>query len=321
MGGMPIIPLKYKQLNMFVGITGKELYTIAYDYTMDDYTPKSMGYLTQHIMDRGIKRIIALNNLDRNIYLLHDTQQLSLFNYAAEQKVMGFTELNFGADVIDFCSTYANAEVAGYVITRRNDGKITIERFAIEQPNYMFDEITQGDGTLADFQPIPHFANRTVYIRYGEDFSQFVKVELDATGDISHDPTTGVYLPQSEYFKVGVPMVSELHTQPAFGNKVEGHQQQSLSVYIRLVNSGAFEYGASVDFTKYFRHEYWNLQQEYGSGHRMFTGDMKLNIPLGYAEAQNQGEGPYPNNTAVGINIKSDTPEALNILSIQEIYK
>lgn len=321
MGGMPIIPLKYKQLNMFVGITGKELYTIAYDYTMDDYTPKSMGYLTQHIMDRGIKRIVALNNLDRNIYLLHDTQQLSLFNYAAEQKVMGFTELNFGADVVDFCSTYANAEVAGYVITRRNDGKITIERFAIEQPNYMFDEITQGDGTLADFQPILHFANRTVYIRYGEDFSQFIKVELDATGDVSHDPMTGVYLPQSEYFKVGVPMVSELHTQPAFGNKVEGHQQQSLSVYIRLVNSGAFEYGASVDFTKYFRHEYWNLQQEYGSGHRMFTGDMKLNIPLGYAEAQNQGEGPYPNNTAVGINIKSDTPEALNILSIQEIYK
>jgi hypothetical protein len=186
----------------------------------------------------------------------------------------------------------------------------------------MFDEITQGDGeTFADFQPIPHFANRTVYIRYGVDFSQFTKVELDENGDISHDPLTGVYLPQAVQFKVGIPMVAEMHTQPAFGNKVEGHQQQSLSMYLRLVNSGAFDYGSSVDFTKYFRHEYWNTQQEYGSGHRLFTGDMKLEVPLGYAEAQNQGEGPYPNTSAVGINIKSDTPEPLNILSIQEIYR
>ena len=396
MGGKSVVPLKYKELNMFVGLTGKELYTVAYDYTIDDYTPKSLGYLTEHIMDRGIKRLEALNNKDRNIYLLHDTKQLSLFNYAAEQKVMGFSELNFGDDVIDFVSTYAKDVVAAYVVTYRNnksatisqtrggislgdltidvekfskmvsgDGsygfeygvgdwyhnsevvnledygisftgtphatdeitveyiaqRITIERFALQEPNYMFDEILQGDGTLADFQPIPHFANRTVYIRYGEGFSQFTKVQLDASGDISHDPLTGVYLPQAKYFKVGIPMVAEMHTQPAFGNKVEGHQQQSLSMYLRLVNSGAFEYGSSVDFTKYFRHEYWNTQQEFGASHRLFTGDMKLEIPLGYAEAQNQGEGPYPNTSAVGINIKSDTPEPLNILSIQEIYR
>ena len=321
MGGKAVVPLKYKELNMFVGMTGKELYTIAYDYTTDDYAPKSMGYLTQHIMNKGIKRMEALNNIDRNIYLLHDTNELSLFNYAAEQKVIGFTELNFGDEVVDFCATYAQEEVAAYVIVKRNSGNITIERFAITEPNYMFDEITQGDGTLADFQPMPHFANRTVYIRYGDNFSQFTKVTLDANGDISHDSLTGVYLPQAEYFKVGIPMVAEVHTQPAFGNKVEGHQQQSLSMYLRLVNSGAFEYGASVDFTKYFRHEYWNAQQEYGAMHRLFTGDMKLEIPLGYAEAQNQGEGPYPNTSAVGINIKSDTPEPLNILSIQEIYR
>lgn len=466
MGSKAVIPLRYKELNLFVGLTGKELYTIGYDYTIDDYTPKSLGYLTQHIMDRGIKRIEALNNLDRNIYLLHNTWQLSLFNYAAEQKVMGFTELNFGDDVVDFCSTYARSEVAGYVVTKRNDGKITIERFAIQEPNYMFDEITQGDGTLADFAPVPHFANKQVWIKcYRQvttnvrsgvldangnvttigmfdyrrvsddsvmqaqkvdwhnvtdfieiqpnttyDFSvqmsgdyystshrvyvydsghnfieclnpydtygystkqqaldggytlslttpanaayiriyyfnkdipslvdaqtqefvkifettsteQFIKAQLDGSGDISHDKTTGVYLPRSEYFKIGLPMVAEMHTQPAFGNKVEGHQQQSLSMYMRIVNSGAFEYGSSVDFSKYFKHEYWNTQQEYMTAHRLFTGDMKLEIPLGYAEAANQGEGPYPNTSAVGINIKSDTPEPLNILSIQEIYK
>jgi hypothetical protein len=132
MGGKSVVPLKYKQLNMFVGLTGKELYTVAYDYTIDDYTPKSLGYLTEHIMDRGIKRMEALNNKDRNIYLLHDTKQLSLFNYAAEQKVMGFSELDFGDDVIDFVTTYAKSEVAAYIAIKRNDGKVKIERFAIE---------------------------------------------------------------------------------------------------------------------------------------------------------------------------------------------
>lgn len=320
MGGRPVRPLKYKELNMFVGNTGKELYTIAYDYTTDDYSPKMIGYLTQHIMERGIKRIEALNNLDRNIYLLHDTKQLSLFNYALEQKVMGFTELDFGDDVIDFVTTYANDEVAGYVITKRNAGKITIERLATKEPTYVFDERTQGDGTLADFVPDPHFANRTVWIKHGENFNQFLKVTLDENGDVSHDITTGVYLPQSKYFKIGLPMMSEVHTQPAFGQKVEGHQQQSLSVYMRMNGSGAFEYGASVDFGKYFKYEAWNLQQEYGASHRLYTGDIKLDIPLGYAEAQNQGEGKYPNTSGVGINIRSDNPEPLNLLSIQEIY-
>jgi len=319
MGGKGVIPLKYKELNMFVGMTGQELYTIAYDYTTDDYTPRMLGYLTQHIMERGIKRIEALNNLDRNIYLLHDTEELSLFNYAAEQKVMGFTELNFADRVIDFVTTHANDEVAAYAIVVRNEGKITIERLATRNPTYVFDEIEQGDGeTVAAFVPVPHFANRTVWIKYGE--GQFTKVTLDASGDVSHDPTSGVYLPTATKFKVGLPMVSELHTQPAFGAKVEGHQQQSLSVYLRLNKSGAFEYGCSVDFDKYFKYEAWNLSQEYDAAHRLYTGDIKLDIPLGYAEAQNQGEGKYPNTAGVGINIKSDTPEPLNILSMQEIY-
>ena len=321
MGGRPVVPLKYKELNMFVGGTGKELYTISYDYTTDDYSPRMLGYLTQHIMERGIRRMEALNNLDRNIYLLHDTNEMSLFNYAAEQKVLGFTELNMEDEVIDFCTTHANEEVGAYVAMKRNDGKITFERLATYKPTYMFDEIRQGDGeTFAAFVPVPHFANRTVWIKYGDDLSQFVKVTLDENGDVSHDIYTGVVLPVSKQFAVGLPMVSELHTQPAFGQKVEGHQQQSLSVYVRLNKSGAFEYGCSVDFDKYFAYDMWNAQQEYSVAHRLYTGDIKLDIPLGYAEAQNQGEGKYPNDTAVGLNIRSDSPEPLNILSIQEIY-
>jgi hypothetical protein len=137
---------------------------------------------------------------------------------------------------------------------------------------------------------------------------------------VSHNVIDGVVLPVSKYFKIGLPMVSELHTQPAFGQKIEGHQQNGLSVYIRLNKSGAFSYGSSADFSKYFRYENWHLQQEFDAEHRLYTGDIKLDIPLGYTEAQNQGEGKYPNTSGVGINIKSDTPEPLNILSMQEIY-
>jgi hypothetical protein len=266
-------------------------------------------------MEKGVRRIEALNNMDRNIYLLHDTNEMSLFNFAREQKVMGFSELSFGSPVLDFVTTYSNDVVAGYVAVVRNNGKITFERLAIANPTYMFDVITTGNGTLADFTAIPHLANKDVWIRYGEDMSQFARDTLDANGE----PT--IILPQSKYFKVGIPMISEIRTQPAFGQKVEGHQQQSIYISIRLNKSGAFDYGSSVDFTKYFHYDYWNDGQEWGAQHRLFTGDATLNIPLGYAENTNQGEGPYPNTTGTGVNIRSDTPEPLNILSIQEIYR
>lgn len=313
MGGKAVVPLKYKELNMFVGITGKELYTIGYDYTIDDYTPHSLGYMTEHLMERGVCRIEALNNLDRNIYLLHDTNQLSLFNYAREQKIMGFSELDFDAPVIDYVTTSANDVVAGYVATVRNDGKITLERLAITKPTYMWDVIEVGDGEMAvPITGVTHFAGKEVWVKYGD--GQFMRTTLDENGD-AHG------VPMMNKYEIGLPMVAELHTQPAFGMKVEGHQQQSLYACLRLNETGSFEYGASVDFKQYFPYKYWNNEQEWDAAHRLYTGDAIVNIPLGYAENANQGEGPYPNTTGVGINLRSDTPEPFNLLSIQEIYK
>lgn len=313
MGGRAVVPLKYKELNMFVGMTGKELYTISYDYTIEDYTPHSLGYLTQHIMEKGVRRIEALNNMDRNIYLLHDTKQVSLFNYAREQKVMGFSELDFGCDVIDFVTTYSNDETTGYVATTRNIGKVTIERLATKEPVYMWDAVTVGDGeTPAPIPNIAHHANKNVWIKYGND--QFMKVRLDTLGRSTGVPIYSKYI-------VGLPMVAELHTQPAFGQKAEGHQQQSIYVSIRLNKTGAFDYGSSVDFNKYFEYKNWTNEQQWNEHHKLITGDIMLNIPIGYAENANQGDGPYPNTTGVGLNLRSDTPEPMNVLSIQEIYR
>lgn len=312
-GGKSVMPLKYKELNLFVGSSGKELYSIGYDYTIDDYVPQSLGFTTEHIMDKGIRRMEALNNKDRNVYLLHDSKEMSLFHYVKEQKVLGFSQLTFGSPVVDFVTTYSKEENAAYVAIERNEGKITFERFLTEDPSYMWDCV---DFESADeiFVPVMHHANKEVWVKFGEDLSQFKKVTLDAEGNTTE-------IPDSPRYQVGLPMVCELHTQPAFGNKVEGMQQQSIAVYLRLNKSGAFYYGSSVDFDRYFECSDWPDRQEFGEGRALYTGDCALNIPLGYAEAANQGDARYPNSSAVGINIKCDTPEPFNLLSIQEIYK
>lgn len=321
MGGKPVQPLKYKELNMFVGATGKELYTISYDYTIEDYTPQSLGYLTEHIMDKGIRRIEALNNTDRNIYLLHDTNELSLFNYVKEQKVMGFSELDFSADaVIDIVTTYANDKIAGFVATKRASGYITLEVLATEDPIYMFDTVRleypepeEGEEDEPFVPVVSWFANKDVWVKYSN--GQFMKTHMDSTG------TPELKIPDSQEYIVGIPMVSEIHTQPAFGTKVEGVQQQSISAYLRLKESGAFDYGSSVDFNKYYPAQYWYNDQTYSESHKLFTGDMEISIPLGYTMLGASGDNLYPNNMGIGINIKSDTPEPFNLLSIEEVYK
>lgn len=313
-GGEPVMPLKYNELNMFVGATGKELYTIGYDYTIDDYTPRSLGVMTEHLMDKSIRRLDALNNKDRNIYILHESNEISIFHYVKEQRILGFSQVDLAAPVLDFVTTYSKNIVTAYVAVKRNDNKVTLERFASDEPVYMFNAVTVSADSNKRAPAIPMFANKEVWVRFGEGLSQFKKVVLDSDGNSDA-------IPESENYKIGLPMVCQLHTQPAFGNKVEGAQQQSISVYLRLKDSGSFEYGSSVDFDKYFPFDSWPSRQEYDSGRMLYTGDCELNIPLGYAHASNQGSGPYPNTSSVGINIKSDAPEPLNLLSIQEIYK
>lgn len=189
-------------------------------------------------------------------------------------------------------------------------------------PNYGTDSF---DGTLkridraetlkdSEYIPVPYHANKEVYVKYGDDLGQFVKVTLDENGDCKD-------IPKSKRFLTGLPMVCELHTQPAFGNKVEGMAQQSLSIYLRLKGSGSFQYGSSVDFNTYYDYKVWSPEQNYNVAPILYTGDLYLNIPMGYTENQVKPDSLYPNTSGVGINIKTDTPEPFNLLAIQEIYK
>lgn len=323
-GGSGVIPAKYQELNMFVGSNRDQLYTIGYDYTIDDYKPKEIGSMADHLLN-DVKRLSPLNNKDQSVYIVHGGEGMTVMKYSGDQKILCYSRItSAGRSVLDFASTRGGGVQMAYMATDKGDGVVTLERVALYVPTYMFDTVEIESTTLnedGEQQPfnikdfgVQHHANKEVWVCFGENLEQFKKVTLDDLGRAEG-------IPSSKKYRVGLPMVCELHTQPAFGDKVEGMQQQSISVYLRLKDSGAFNYGSSVDFGQYFPYDSWPNRQEYDAGRVLYTGDCALNIPLGYAHAANQGDGIYPNTTAVGINIKTDTPEPFNLLSIQEIYK
>lgn len=163
----------------------------------------------------------------------------------------------------------------------------------------------------------PRFANKEVWVKYVpflQKEAQFQKVMLDANGEYSIKDGLTEYT-------VGLPMSMEINTQPLSGAKLEGFQQSSIRVLFRLLNTGHFSYGCSNDEEKYIDFDPWSVKQEYERAHELATGDVQLDIPYGYMKKSNVADSVYPNNTGVGINIKSDSPEPFNLLLISEVYK
>ena len=321
-GGAEVKTTRYKELNLFVGADKDQLYSIGYDYIIDDYKPKEISCYAQHLFESGIKRLVALNNKDQNIYVLQEDGSVVLLKYSGEQKILSYSRFTHNNNVLDMSVTRGSGKIMAYIAVDKGDDKVSLETLSIEKPVYMFGAIKlesdilddEGKQIEFDFPAVPYYANKEVYIKYGEGLGLFVKKTLDENGF-----ATGI--PKSKTYLVGSPMVSELHTNAAFGQKVEGAQQQSIAVYLRLHKSGNFSYGSSVDFGKYYNYEGWADRQQYCEAPTLYTGDCALNIPLGYAEASNWGDGKYPTTSGVGINIKCETPEPFNLLSIQEIYK
>lgn len=309
LGGAAVVPLKYKELNLFVGSKKDELYTIGYDYTIEDYVPKSIGYITNHLLEQGISRLESVHNKDQCVYILHDTGTLSVLNYVGDQAMLAYCNIDAGARVVDFCSTSSGSNRLSYMAVERNTGKISIEYVADEEPTYMWNTFEYSGEEVSEFT-IPELANKNVFVVVD---GQFIETTLDENGYYKfNEPTT-------EY-AVGVKLVAEVHTQPAFGRKAEGVVQQSVKVSMRLLESGAFEYGDSTDFSKYIKFENWGTDQDYEEPHKLYTGDALLDLATGYMTMANEGKGPYPNDTGVGVNVRASTPEPFNLLSVTEIY-
>lgn len=309
LGGAAIVPLKYKELNLFVGSKKDELYTIGYDYTIEDYVPKSIGYITNHLLEQGISRLESLNNKDQSVYILHDTGRLSVLNYVGEQGVLAYSQIDAGADIKDICSTSSKSDRWTYIAVERRPGMYSIEYITDEIPAYMWNTYDYIGDEVSSFD-IEQFANQTVYVVVD---GQFVEATLDDNGHYDFKTPT-------DHYSVGVKLVAEVHTQPAFGRKAEGVVQQSVKVSMRLLESGAFEYGDSTDFSKYIKFENWGTDQDYEEPHKLYTGDALLDLATGYMTMANEGKGPYPNDTGVGVNVRAYTPEPFNLLSVTEIY-
>lgn len=309
LGGAAVQPMKYKELNLFVGSKKDELYTIGYDYTIEDYVPKSIGYITNHLLEQGISRLESINNKDQSVYILHDTGKLSVLNYVGDQGILAYSEVDAGAEIKDICSTSSKSDRWTYIAVERRRGKYSIEYLTDELPSYMWNTYDYIGEEASDFT-IEKFANQTVFVVVD---GQYFETTLDENGYYRFKTPT-------DHYSVGIKMVSEVHTQPAFGTKAEGIAQQSVKVSLRLLESGSFEYGDSTNFNKYIKFECWGADQNLGEPHNLYTGDAMLDLASGYMTYANEGKGPYPNDTGVGVNIRAYTPEPLNLLSITEVY-
>lgn len=312
-GGDKIAALKYMTTSIFVGAGGNELYSVDYDYATDTYLPTNISYVSEHLLQDKIEKIVGAPRPDKTIYILTKNGKLVQFvNYVTE-KVSAFSEINLGSDINDISISYSGNNTGVY-IARVVGEEIWFERFSIDNPTYMLS--SESFDSVGSIVSVPRLADREVYVKYdtADAIGQFKKVSLDVNGEFDMREEMTRYM-------VGIPMPMEMRTQPLSGSKLEGAQQAPVKMMARIMNTGEFSYGTSNDFTKYVDFKPWSKMQEYGSEHRLSTGDIELNLPAGYMHKTNAADNEYPNSTGVGLNFISDTPEPFNLLLISEVYK
>lgn len=316
-GGDDVAALKYMTLSMFVGAGGNELYSVTYDYATDTYQPTNISYVSEHLLKSGIKKIVAAPRPDKTIYLLTKEGKLVQFvNYVTEQ-VNAFSELDISSGkIVDISVSYSGNNV-GILFAYEDNDTIFVESFCTDNPTYMLSTELFSFNEPTNIVSSPRFTNKDAYVFYYDENESISKFEL------LHFNWAGACKLKSNVLNctVGLPMNFEINTQPLFGSKLEGAQQASIKISMRLLNSGHFSYGTSNDYDRFIDFKSISSVQEYGSPHLLTTGDVELNIPSGYAKKSNIGNNMYSNSTGVGINIKSSVPEPFNLLSISEVYK
>jgi hypothetical protein len=321
-GGAKVAALKFEDLNLFVGASRTELYAVKYDNSRDDFSPTNVGFTNTQLLEDKISRLQALKNTDRNIYFTTDSKQLRILNNSREVQRLGFYRANLSGNVLDIASSSAGERSLMFVLVERN-GVTTAEAVASGFPSYMlssrlYDTRSAGSDEEKEYVAAEliesDFAGKEVYIKDWET-EQFVKVSCSEDGRINNPFVT-------QLLEVGLPMACEVHCIPSYRDKLEGFQQKSVRFLVRLLESGAFSYGSSHDFTKWYDYNNWSTteDQEWDSSHKLMTGDVQLPASFGYMQGQNTADGPYPNDTGVGLNIKSETPEPFNVLMVSSIY-
>lgn len=310
-GGDKVAALKYMTLSMFVGAGGDNLNVVNYDYSTETYEPTDVSYIAGHLLKGKVKKVTGAPRPDNCIYMVtRDGGVVQLVDSVSE-KVTAFSSTSLGDNVLDATSVFCKNSTEVY-IARAVGEEVHIEKFSIARPTYMLSARCFEDAPIAVV--VPSFARCEVYVKRVSD-GQFYKVVAAEDGSI-HNAFVG------DDIVVGKPMVFEVHGVPSVGKKLEGTQQKAVRFIVRLLDSGAFSYGSSHDFDRWYDYNNWNIadSQEWSSAHRLMTGDIQLPASFGYVQGQNTADGPYPNDTSVAFNVRSETPEPFNLLMVSNVY-
>lgn len=318
-GGANVDAVKYKDMNIFVGATGDELYRLQYDYSSDDYVPDELSTISENLFSDGVKRMHVLKNKDRNLYFLTNNKQLRLCSTQDEIKTMGCYRVDVSGEVLDFTISSAKAECCEFIVVRRGD-VVTVERVDSKEPSYMLStriiETREEDPFVGTTITDTELAGKEIFVK-NLTTGMFYHTTVNNDGTFANRFETHAIV-------YGLPLVSEVHTLPPYNqaSKLEGLQQKAVRFNVRLLDSGEFSYGSSNDFDKWYEYHNWNTQagQEWNSQHRLMSGDLQLPSSFGYMQVNNKADGKYPNTTGVAINLRSSSPEPFNLLMVSSIY-
>lgn len=316
-GGGPVKATKFEDLNLFASGDRRQLFSLKYDYTSDDYIPNDIGFAGEDLLGSGISSMWHLRGYDRNLYLRTDSNELVLINQPEDVKALGFFRIDMKGDVLEHCVSNANGSSAQFVLVKRGDS-YTVEFVEADYLPYMLNtkeyHPAEGQEHVAGSVTETMYANQNVYV-YDIRTGEFQREQVGADGVVTIPFTT-------DFAQVGIEMPCEVHTHPLYNDKFETAQQKSVRYTIRVVDSGAFSYGSSNDFGKWYKYNNANTvgEQEYGEGHRLMTGDIKLPSSFGYQQAQNKADSKYPNDSATALSLKAVTPEPFNLLLVSSIY-
>ena len=316
-GGGPVKAVKFEDLNLFASGDRKQLFSLKYDYTSDDYIPSDIGFAGEDLLESGIAAMWHLRGYDRNLYLRTDNKKLVVINQPEDVKVLGFFRVNMLGSVLDHCVSNANGESVLFTLIERGTTH-TVEYIQPEYKPYMLNTKqyvpASGETHVASTITDATFAGQTVYV-YDGISGEFQREVVGNDGVVTNPFETTAVL-------IGIEMPCEIHTHPLYNDKFETAQQKSVRYTIRVIDSGAFSYGSSNDFNTWY--DYYNSntvgEQEYSAAHKLMTGDIHLPSSFGYQQAQNKADSKYPNDSAVALSLKAVTPEPFNLLLVSSIY-
>jgi len=318
-GGANVDAVKYKDMNLFVGISAQELFRLQYDYSSDDYVPEDLSMVSENLFDEGVTRLHVLRTNDRHLYFLTRNHNLRLASVQEEIKLVGCYRVNVAGDVMDFVISNAGVQSYQFLLVKRGD-VFTVEVVNPLYPTYMLSTRSvirqEGDPVIGGVVTDTELAGKEIFVKNYET-GAFYHITVAADGTFENRFSTRA-------LGYGLPMEAEVHTLPPYNqtNKLEGLQQKAVRFTVRLYESGEFSYGASNDFDKWYEYHNWNTQagQEWNAQHKLMSGDLQLPASFGYMQGNNKADGKYPNTTGVAINLRSHSPEPFNLLMVSNLY-